>query len=130
MKSLEDIVRYISSQPASVIIRSSQPLLTDFRYNNDNSGSEGGTPGINPAFGSGQDGFLASLNSKGIMDETYYQALAFCQKSTREGGIDAALHHNGKILDGLLVPPDVGQTYQVAAQAGKCCQNLNVFIGL
>ena len=53
------------------------------------------------------------------MNETYYQALAFTQKSTREDGIDAALSHNNKTLDGLLVPPDVGQTYQVAAPAGK-----------
>jgi amidase len=52
------------------------------------------------------------------MDETYYQALAFCQQSTREDGIDAALANNGKKLDALLVPPDVGQTYQIAAQAG------------
>ncbi len=53
------------------------------------------------------------------MDETYYQALAFCQKSTREDGIDAALQHDGTQLSGLLVPPDVGQNYQIAAQAGK-----------
>jgi amidase len=52
------------------------------------------------------------------MDDTYYQALAFCQKSTREDGIDAALKWNGTQLDALLVPPDVGQTYQIAAQAG------------
>lgn len=57
------------------------------------------------------------------MDETYYQALAFCQKSTREDGIDAALRHNGTQLSALLVPPEVGQTYQIAAQAGKF-QNL------
>ena len=92
------------------------------QYNIDSDGTEGGTPGIHPAFGSGQDGFLASLESKGIMNETYYQALAFCQKSTREDGIDAALtnpyYNGGKKLDGLLVPPDVGQTYQIAAQAG------------
>lgn len=55
---------------------------------------------------------------QGIMDETYYQALAFCQKSTREDGIDAALIHNGTKLSALLVPPEVGQTYQIAAQAG------------
>ena len=53
------------------------------------------------------------------MDETYYQALAFCQKSTREDGIDAALQQNGTQLSALLVPPEVGQTYQIAAQAGK-----------
>ena len=82
-------------------------------------GSEGGTPGIHPAFGSGQDGFLASLDTKGVMNETYYQALSFCQRSSREGGIDAALTHNGTKLDALLVPPDVGQSYQIAAQAGQ-----------
>lgn len=53
------------------------------------------------------------------MDETYYQALAFCQKTTREDGIDAALNHGGTQLSGLLVPPNVGQTYQIAAQAGN-----------
>ena len=117
MKSLEDLVQYVrllSTSDAAYI-----PWLILSRYNNDNTGSEGGSPGINPAFGSGQDGFLASLNSKGIMNETYYQALTFCQWSTREGGIDAALNHDGLRLDGLLVPPDVGQTYQIAAQAGK-----------
>ena len=53
------------------------------------------------------------------MNSTYYEALSFCQRSTREDGIDAALIHNGKQLSALLVPPDVGQTYQIAAQAGK-----------
>lgn len=91
-------------------------------YNYDNDGTEGGNPwplGI-AAFYSGQDGLLASLDSKGIMNETYWQALAYCQQSTREGGIDAALAMgpNGTQLDALLVPPDVGQTYQIAAQAG------------
>lgn len=88
------------------------------QYNIDNLGSEGGLPGVHPAFGSGQDGFLASLATKGVRDDTYYQALNFCQTSTRAGGIDAALNYQGKKLDGLLVPPDVGQTYQIAAQAG------------
>jgi len=54
------------------------------------------------------------------MDEPYYQALSFCQTQTRELGIDAALAQgpNGGKLDALLVPPDVGQSYQIAAQAG------------
>jgi amidase len=52
------------------------------------------------------------------MDQTYWEALSFCQKSTRENGIDAALDYIGKQLDGLLVPPDVAQTYQIAVQAG------------
>ena len=55
------------------------------------------------------------------MDETWYQALDFCQRSSREGGIDAALKYNGTQLAALLVPPDVGQTYQIAAQAGEPC---------
>lgn len=100
MRSLEDIVA--------------------FNYAND--GTEGGYPsprGI-PAFKSGQDGFLASLATKGVMNETYWQALNFCRLTTRERGIDAALSMgvNGTKLDALIVPPDVGQTYQIAAQAG------------
>ncbi|KAF2469762.1 amidase signature enzyme [Lindgomyces ingoldianus] len=98
-------------------IRSLEDIVA---YNYANDGTEGGNPwplGI-PAFYSGQDGFLASLESKGIMDATYFQALSFCQKSTQEEGIDAALANNGRPLDALLVPPDVGQTYQIAAQAG------------
>ncbi|KAI9730402.1 MAG: hypothetical protein M1834_005912 [Cirrosporium novae-zelandiae] len=96
-------------------IRSLEDLV---QYNIDNYGSEGGYPDIHPAFGSGQDGFLASLETKGVMNETYWQALSFCQKSTREDGIDAALKYSNSTLDGLLVPPDVGQSYEIAAQAG------------
>lgn len=98
-------------------IRSLEDIVA---YNYANDGTEGGYPwpqGI-PAFYSGQDGFLASLESKGVMDETYFQALSFVQQNTREDGIDAALANNGKPVDALLVPPDVGQTYQLAAQAG------------
>lgn len=89
-------------------------------YNYANDGSEGGNPSTHPAFESGQDGFLASLETRGNMNETYWQALHFCRLTTRERGIDAALARgiNGTKLDGLLVPPDVGQTYQIAAQAG------------
>ncbi|KAK4865748.1 hypothetical protein LT330_009181 [Penicillium expansum] len=88
------------------------------QYNIDNYGSEGGLPGIHPAFGSGQDGLLASLESKGIMDETYFQALEFCRRTTREEGIDAALKQGNVTLDGLLIPPDVAQSVEIAAQAG------------
>lgn len=53
------------------------------------------------------------------MDETYYQALEFCRRTTREEGIDAALTlPGGKRLSALLVPADVGQVTNVAAQAG------------
>ncbi|RMZ68629.1 amidase [Pyrenophora seminiperda CCB06] len=98
-------------------IRSLEDIVA---YNYANDGTEGGNPwplGV-AAFYSGQDGFLASLESKGIMDETYYQALEFIHRSSREEGIDAALANNGRQLDALVVPPDVGQTYQIAAQAG------------
>lgn len=109
-----DIKKYLS-ELGNTNIRSLEDLV---QYNIDNVGTEGGLPGIHPAFGSGQDGFLASLETKGIMDETYFQALSFCQRSTREEGIDAALIHNDARLDGLLVPPDPGQPGQIAAQAG------------
>lgn len=110
------------------------------RYNIDNVGTEGGLPGIHPAFGSGQDSFLASLATKGtytlipnpylpvidpsliykagIMDNTYYSAHSFSQKSTRENGIHYSLSHPNPQVSALLVPPDVGQAYQIAAQAG------------
>ncbi|KAF2728623.1 amidase signature enzyme [Polyplosphaeria fusca] len=98
-------------------IRSLEDIVA---YNYANDGTEGGYPWPNgiPAFYSGQDGFLASLEWKGVMNETYWQALEYCQRSTREEGIDAALANNGRPVDALLVPPDVGQTYQIAAQAG------------
>ncbi|QDS77417.1 hypothetical protein FKW77_006436 [Venturia effusa] len=107
------------SELTNTPIRSLEDMVA---YNLANDGTEGGNPwplGI-PAFYSGQDGFLASLQTKGVMDETYYQALTFCQRVTREEGIDGALAlgPGGTQLDALLVPPDVGQTYQIAAQAG------------
>ena len=109
-----NIAAYLS-ELSNTKMRSLEDLV---QYNIDNVGSEGGTPGIHPAFGSGQDGFLASLETKGVMNETYYQALSFCQRTSREEGIDAALANDGSPVDVLLVPPDVGQSYQVAAQAG------------
>jgi amidase len=98
-------------------IRSLEDIVA---YSYANDGTEGGNPWPlgNPAFYSGQDGFLASLETNGVMDETYYQALAFIQRTSRDEGIDAALANNGRLLDALLVPPDVGQSYQIAAQAG------------
>lgn len=103
------------SEVENTNVRSVEDLV---QYNIDNYGSEGGLPGIHPAFGSGQDGLLASLESKGVMDETYFQALEFCQRTTREEGIDAALKQGNVTLDGLLVPPDVAQSVEIAAQAG------------
>lgn len=113
-----DIKTYLSELD-NTSMRSLEDIVA---YNYANDGSEGGNPwplGI-PAFYSGQDGFLASLETKGVMDDTYLQALNFCRYHSRERGIDAALAMgpNGTKLDSLLVPPDVAQTYQVAAQAG------------
>jgi amidase len=109
-----DIKAYLS-EVNNTVIKSLEDIV---QYNIDNVGEEGGLPNVHPAFQSGQDGFDASLATKGVMDETYWQALAFCHKATREDGIDYALHYNGMSLDALLVPPDVGQTYQQSAQAG------------
>jgi amidase len=109
-------IKVYLSELQNTNIRSLEDIV---QYNYDNDGSEGGNPwplGI-PAFYSGQDGFLASLETKGVMDETYAQALEFTQRSTRQG-IDSALNYNGTRLSGLLVPPDVDQSYQIAAQAG------------
>lgn len=104
------------SELTNTNIRSLEDIV---QFNYDNDGTEGGNPWPlgNPAFYSGQDGFLASLETKGIQDDIYHQALNFTQSSTRKG-IDDALNWKGKKLSGLLVPPDVGQTYQIAAQAG------------
>lgn len=87
-------------------------------YNINNYGSEGGYPNIHPAFGSGQDGFEAALATKGVRTEPYWQSLSFCQRTTREEGIDAALRNGNHSLDALLVPPDLAQSIQIPAQAG------------
>ncbi|KAL2886790.1 putative amidase [Ceratocystis lukuohia] len=86
-------------------------------YNNENLGTEGGQPGSHPAFPSGQDYFLASAATKGEQNEEYWEALYYIQNTTRDG-IDYALNWEGKKLNGLLVPSSVGQSYQIAAQAG------------
>lgn len=86
-------------------------------YNKLYSGSEGGFPQLHPAFYSGQDGLDASLATQGMKDTNYKQALEFRQRLTREG-IDTALVHKETQLNGLLVPLEPGQRYQVAAQAG------------
>lgn len=109
-----DITKYLA-ELNNTAIRSLQDIVD---YNIQNVGTEGGLPSVHPAFESGQDGFLASLATGGIMNKTYWDALNFCHKSTREDGIDAALANNGSPVDALLVPPDVAQTYQIAAQAG------------
>lgn len=112
-------IRTYLSELENTNIRSLEDIVA---FNLANDGTEGGNPwplGI-PAFYSGQDGFLASLETGGNYTEEYFQALSFTQGKTRDG-IDSALgllDPNTPTLNGLLVPPDVGQTYQIAAQAG------------
>ncbi|KAI0549710.1 amidase [Xylaria curta] len=100
-------------------------------YNIKHTEREGGVPGTHPAWPTGQDSFEKSLASKGIEDETYKSALSFIQRKTREEGIDAALHYEGKPLDGLLVPvqADDGVAMQIAAQAGYPMITIPVDVG-
>ncbi|PNP74791.1 hypothetical protein FNYG_11928 [Fusarium nygamai] len=116
-----DFYRNIETYLSEVKNTNVRNLEDIVKFNQKYDGVEGGYPykdgkGI-PAFASGQDGFLASLKSKGIRDETYWQALEFCQTSCRKG-INDALTYKGKKLSGLLVPPQVAQAPQIAAQAG------------
>ncbi|KAL8842275.1 MAG: hypothetical protein Q9170_000601 [Blastenia crenularia] len=103
------------SELSNTTVRSVADVI---QFNNEHAVQEGANPGLNPAFASGQDLLLASLETGGVTNSTYWEALKFYQQSTREGGIDAALRHGNHKIDALLVPPDVGQTYQIAAQAG------------
>ncbi|POS74982.1 amidase [Diaporthe helianthi] len=123
-----DFYNNIKSYAAELNNTKIKSLEDIVKFNYENDGTEGGysypDEGGIPAFASGQDGFLASLATGGIRNETYWQALSFCQGKTR-GGIDWAMRGGDQVLprgkaklDGLLVPPDVGQTYQIAAQAG------------
>ncbi|KAL8849123.1 MAG: hypothetical protein Q9221_005892 [Calogaya cf. arnoldii] len=105
-------LRTYLSELRNTTVRSVEDVI---RFNDEHPFAEGARPGLNPAFASGQDGLLASAETGGIRNETYFQALEFCQSRTRRG-INDALHRSD--LDALLVPPDVGQTYQIAAQAG------------
>lgn len=92
-------------------------------YNIKYTEKEGGRPGAHPAWPKGQDNFEKSLESKGVMDDTYYKALAYIWRKSREEGIDAALSCGGLQLDGLLVPvqAETGVACQVAAKAGESC---------
>lgn len=92
-------------------------------FNERFDGAEGGFPYADgrghPAFASGQDGLLAARGTGGVRDETYWQALGFCRGSARRGIDDAlGLGDGRRQLSGLLVPAQVAQAAQVAAQAG------------
>ncbi|KAL8708171.1 MAG: hypothetical protein Q9220_006932 [cf. Caloplaca sp. 1 TL-2023] len=113
------------SELSNTTIRSVADVV---RFNNEHASAEGAYPDLNPAFASGQDGLLASLATGGVMNSTYYEALTFCQRTTRQDGIDAALKYENGTLDALLAPPDVGQTYQIAAQAGYPMITIPAFV--
>jgi amidase len=89
-------------------------------YNIRHSDTEGGCPSVHPAWPTGQDNFEKSLESKGVMDDTYHRALLYIREKSRQEGLDAALLWNGTQLDGLLVPiqAESGVATQVAAKAG------------
>ncbi|KAJ5041289.1 uncharacterized protein L3040_005836 [Drepanopeziza brunnea f. sp. 'multigermtubi'] len=120
-----DIHTYLS-ELNNTAIRTLSDILA---YNSANAGSEGGVPRVHPAFASGQDGFDASSAWAGATNATYWQARGFMQKATREDGIDAALFNGGTELTALLVPSDVGQVTNVAAQAGYPLLTLPVAVG-
>ncbi|EEP77697.1 conserved hypothetical protein [Uncinocarpus reesii 1704] len=108
-----DLRAYLS-ELENTNIRSLEDVV---QYNYDNSGTEGASPHAHPAWAAGQDSLLASLATKGIQNETYWQAVSFCRSSSRKG-INDALSYRNRQLDGLLVPTDVGQTWMMPAQAG------------
>ena len=94
------------------------------RYNDENTGSEGGMSKTHPAFPTGQDLFWDCVKTQGIEDEVYDKALKWIRKQTRERGIDAALLHHtidsGKkeTLDALLFCDIKMGGVCIAAQAG------------
>ncbi|KAJ6483814.1 amidase signature domain-containing protein [Mycena vitilis] len=111
------------SELGNTTIRSLEDLVA-FNDAASNLASEGGEPNIAAAFASGQDGFLASLATKGIENSTYKQALTWCRRTSRADGIDYALNPimpDGRVmrLDALLIPSDdKGAGTNIPAQAG------------
>ena len=70
-----------------------------------------------------QDNFQEVVESRGVQDLTYYQALEHIHRQTRENGIDAALRYTNPSgecchLDALLMCDRRGVGQQYAAQAG------------
>ena len=63
-----DIAKYLS-EVHNTHIKSVEDIV---QFNIDNAASHGGTPGIHPAFPSGQDRLLESSETKGVMNETYW----------------------------------------------------------
>ncbi|KAG9230498.1 amidase [Amylocarpus encephaloides] len=98
-------------------IRSLEDIVA---YNIENTTVEGGVPGTHRAWPLGQDNFHKAIETKDQPKEIYIRALEYVRRKSREEGIDAALQHEGKQLDGLLVPlqAEGGVACSVAAKAG------------
>ena len=118
-----DLYNDLNAYLANLTYSPVQTLQDIIDFNDDNTGSEGGIPNTHPAFPSGQDGFLASQATLGIMNETYQAALEYVQYTSGPMGIDAILNPtiNGTTiaLDGYLVPSDDSAPgFQLAARIG------------
>jgi amidase len=109
---------------ASLTNTSMRTLEDIVRFNDQNSGSEGGLAGTHPAFPTGQDLFRDCVKTQGKEDHIYKSALSWIRKQTRENGIDAVLSYTDPktkektSLDALLFCDiQMGGTC-IAAQAG------------
>lgn len=130
-----DINAYLRTHLTTSLVRTIEDVV---RYNEENTGTEGGVPGMVRAFPDGQPNFAEIVAAKGKEDATYQAALAHIRRQTRENGIDAALRsgYGGtdtldqtekedtaplppeQELDGLLFFDRRGIGQQYAAQAG------------
>lgn len=96
------------------------------KFNNMNRGSEGGHAYDIPAFPEGQSLLQDCVNTRGIKTGIYHAALKHIQSQCRENGVDAALDHEGGILDALLFCDVKRGGIQIAAQAGYPVMSLPV----
>ncbi|KAI1267338.1 amidase [Xylariaceae sp. FL1019] len=108
-----DVNSYLRNLVGSPV-RSIEDII---EYNVQNVGTEGGLPGVVPAF-DGQPNFEEMAKSKGIEDATYKSALSHIRRQTRENGLDSALRYGDGVLDALIFCDRRGIGQQYAAQAG------------
>lgn len=95
------------------------------KYNIKHAKEEGGIKDSHQAWASGQDIFELAAASKGAIDDYLSQSFVLHTDQVEEEGIDAALMHEGLMLDGLLVPSyaDGGVATSTAAKAGTGCNH-------
>ncbi|KAK3716628.1 hypothetical protein LTR37_006258 [Vermiconidia calcicola] len=108
------------SELSNTEMRSVEDVLA---YNKANNGTEGATPGVVPAFPTGQDNFNEIVAHAGRKNQVYHSALTHIQTQSRKNGVDAALtrqaaHGAHQQLDAILICDDKGAGQQLAAQAG------------